>query len=157
MQSAFRKVALLAFMLCALAWPVGLTAPAQQKLKNPVIPFHKTNASPAPAAGLPDRAPKPKVKKNSIDGLKYVWVPPGTFMMGCSPGDNECVDNESQAAVALQVAMVFGADMIGRRAAFSYLKIQAECCNLSGNPKGCSNDRYKCRFVSLALPPLGRG
>ena len=31
---------------------------------------------------------------NPTDGLKYVWVPPGTFMMGCSPGDNECHDNE---------------------------------------------------------------
>ena len=28
------------------------------------------------------------------DGLKYVWIPPGTFMMGCSPGDNECYDYE---------------------------------------------------------------
>ncbi len=29
-------------------------------------------------------------KENPKDGLKYVWVAPGTFMMGCSPGDNEC-------------------------------------------------------------------
>jgi molecular chaperone DnaK (HSP70) len=29
------------------------------------------------------------VRENPKDGLKYVWVPPGTFMMGCSPGDNE--------------------------------------------------------------------
>ena len=27
---------------------------------------------------------------NPKDGLKYVWIPPGTFMMGCSPGDSEC-------------------------------------------------------------------
>src|SRR5579863_5081322 len=35
-----------------------------------------------------------QVGENPRDGLKYVWVPPGTFMMGCSPGDNECAPNE---------------------------------------------------------------
>jgi formylglycine-generating enzyme required for sulfatase activity len=34
------------------------------------------------------------VRENPKDGLKYVWIPPGTFMMGCSPGDDQCVDNE---------------------------------------------------------------
>jgi hypothetical protein len=29
-----------------------------------------------------------------IVGLPYVWVPPGTFEMGCSPGDNDCFDEE---------------------------------------------------------------
>jgi len=37
------------------------------------------------------------VRKNPRDGLKYVWIPPGTFMMGCSPGDGECYDNEKPA------------------------------------------------------------
>ena len=34
------------------------------------------------------------VRVNPKDGLKYVWIPPGTFMMGCSPGDTECDDDE---------------------------------------------------------------
>jgi formylglycine-generating enzyme required for sulfatase activity len=34
------------------------------------------------------------VKPNPKDGLKYVWIPPGTFMMGCSPGDTECGSDE---------------------------------------------------------------
>jgi formylglycine-generating enzyme required for sulfatase activity len=34
---------------------------------------------------------------NPIDGLQYVWIPPGTFMMGSSPGDNKCKDNEKPA------------------------------------------------------------
>jgi formylglycine-generating enzyme required for sulfatase activity len=34
------------------------------------------------------------VKVNSNDLLKYVWIPPGTFMMGCSPGDSACEDDE---------------------------------------------------------------
>jgi len=31
---------------------------------------------------------------NPRDGLKYVWIPPGTFQMGCSPGDDACGDDE---------------------------------------------------------------
>jgi len=34
------------------------------------------------------------LKANPKDGLEYVWIPPGTFMMGCSPGDSACHDNE---------------------------------------------------------------
>jgi len=35
-----------------------------------------------------------KTHDNPKDGLKYVWIPPGTFMMGCSPGDLECNRSE---------------------------------------------------------------
>jgi formylglycine-generating enzyme required for sulfatase activity len=42
-------------------------------------------------ARLEDLAPTSGiVRENPIDSLKYVWIPPGTFMMGCSPGDNDC-------------------------------------------------------------------
>jgi formylglycine-generating enzyme required for sulfatase activity len=37
---------------------------------------------------------KGEVRVNPNDGLKYIWIPPGTFTMGCSPGDNECVNWE---------------------------------------------------------------
>lgn len=37
------------------------------------------------------------VKINSKDGLKYVWIPPGNFQMGCSAGDTECYDDEKPA------------------------------------------------------------
>jgi formylglycine-generating enzyme required for sulfatase activity len=44
---------------------------------------------------LVDIGPSPgTVRENVKDGLKYVWIPPGTFMMGCSPGDSECGENE---------------------------------------------------------------
>ena len=36
-------------------------------------------------------------KVNLKDGLTYVWVPPGKFQMGCSPGDAECGDDEKPA------------------------------------------------------------
>ena len=31
-----------------------------------------------------------EVKLNPKDGQRYVWIPPGTFTMGCSPGDTQC-------------------------------------------------------------------
>jgi formylglycine-generating enzyme required for sulfatase activity len=34
------------------------------------------------------------VRVNPQDEQKYVWIPPGTFMMGCSPGDSEGDDGE---------------------------------------------------------------
>jgi len=34
---------------------------------------------------------------NSSDGLSYRWIPPGNFQMGCSPGDNDCSDDEKPA------------------------------------------------------------
>ena len=47
---------------------------------------------------VPPTTIAPGTKKvNPKDGLTYVWIPPGTFMMGCSPGDNECFDNEKPA------------------------------------------------------------
>jgi formylglycine-generating enzyme required for sulfatase activity/energy-coupling factor transporter ATP-binding protein EcfA2 len=35
-----------------------------------------------------------RVKENPKDGLRYVYVERGDFEMGCSPGDNECQDDE---------------------------------------------------------------
>jgi formylglycine-generating enzyme required for sulfatase activity len=50
------------------------------------------------AAALAALAQAPgTVKTNPKDGLNYVWIPPGTFMMGCSPGDNECSGDEKPA------------------------------------------------------------
>jgi formylglycine-generating enzyme required for sulfatase activity len=39
-----------------------------------------------PAAGT--------LKKNRKDGLKYAWIPPGAFQMGCSTGDKQCDADE---------------------------------------------------------------
>jgi formylglycine-generating enzyme required for sulfatase activity len=38
---------------------------------------------------------KGDVRVNPKDGLKYVWIPAGTFMMGCSKGDTECDGDEN--------------------------------------------------------------
>jgi formylglycine-generating enzyme required for sulfatase activity len=34
---------------------------------------------------------------NPRDGLTYVWIPPGRFMMGCSSDDSECNGDEKRA------------------------------------------------------------
>jgi len=34
---------------------------------------------------------------NPKDGLEYVRIAPGSFIMGCSPGDSECADHEKPA------------------------------------------------------------
>ncbi len=50
-----------------------------------------------PAANI-DRGPQPgSTKLNAKDGQLYVWIPPGSFIMGCSPGDTECFDHEKPA------------------------------------------------------------
>ena len=41
--------------------------------------------------------PNGEGRQNPKDGLNYVWVSPGTFMMGCSPGDGDCFDEEKPA------------------------------------------------------------
>lgn len=58
-------------------WPAA-PAPAPKVLPQPVDTA-KTN-------------PQPWV--NPKDGLPYVWIPPGTFTMGCSPGDTQCDPDE---------------------------------------------------------------
>ncbi len=50
------------------------------------------------ALDLPQTGPSPgEIRENPKDGLKYVWIPPGTFQMGCSPGDSECYPHEKPA------------------------------------------------------------
>jgi formylglycine-generating enzyme required for sulfatase activity len=47
---------------------------------------------------LENLAPTPReVHQNPKDGLNYVWIPPGKFTMGCSPGDRECSAEEKPA------------------------------------------------------------
>ncbi len=46
-----------------------------------------TSTTPTPVAGV-------RSEVNPKDGLTYVWIPPGTFQMGCSSGDGECDPDE---------------------------------------------------------------
>jgi formylglycine-generating enzyme required for sulfatase activity len=46
------------------------------------------------APAVANNRPQMGDSKLERDGLKYVWIPSGAFMMGCSPGDSECYDDE---------------------------------------------------------------
>ena len=46
------------------------------------------------AAALLNAQQAGSTKVNSRDGQTYVWMPPGSFSMGCSPGDALCQENE---------------------------------------------------------------
>lgn len=50
----------------------------------------KSKSTPEPPAPV-------KTKVNPKDGSTYVWIPAGTFQMGCSPGDGECESEERPA------------------------------------------------------------
>jgi formylglycine-generating enzyme required for sulfatase activity len=67
----------------------------------PVIQKAQGSTAGAHAGNETTAAPvQPKVAKagarkiNPRDGLTYIWIPPGSFAMGRSPGDTECQENE---------------------------------------------------------------
>jgi formylglycine-generating enzyme required for sulfatase activity len=96
------------------AYRSGLEAePENAELKANYIraaakPAPPAPAKPAPPAVVAQAPAKEEVtaepalqagstKANPKDGLTYVWIPPGTFQMGCSPGDSECESDEKPA------------------------------------------------------------
>lgn len=59
---------------------------------NPALPT-PTGVTVSPPVS-PPAGQQLKTWLNPADGLSYVWIPPGTFMMGCSVQDSECRDDE---------------------------------------------------------------
>jgi len=58
---------------------------------------HEITWGTEPAKAEPPKPSQPApgtVRINPNDGQPYVWIPAGEFQMGCSPGDQECFDNE---------------------------------------------------------------
>jgi formylglycine-generating enzyme required for sulfatase activity len=81
-------------LLFALLAVVYLKRPA------PAVNAPAVNAPPIDTVKIPPPPPpetKPQPWVNPKDGLTYVWIPPGTFTMGCSAGDTECNPDESPA------------------------------------------------------------
>ncbi len=80
--------------LAALKPPEPVVAPGYRRREETYNPpddglKHHSNLAVGSRTG--------ETKVNPKDGLTYVWIQPGTFMMGCSPGDNECKGNEKPA------------------------------------------------------------
>ena len=65
-----------------------------------------TLASVAPV-NAQDKKDPPKDFTNSI-GMKFVWIPPGTFMMGSRKEEQERGDNETQHKVTLTKGFYMG-------------------------------------------------
>jgi formylglycine-generating enzyme required for sulfatase activity len=57
--------------------------------------FDAREPQPPPVVGV--QSPNAAIWLNKADGMRYVWIEPGTFMLGCSPGDSECTDDEKPA------------------------------------------------------------
>jgi formylglycine-generating enzyme required for sulfatase activity len=59
---------------------------------------HAPDGGPGHSAPVSAREPGPSGSKrtqvNPRDGARYVWVPPGEYLMGCSSGDPDCEDDE---------------------------------------------------------------
>ncbi len=53
-----------------------------------------TTGATNPLPTTPRPEPPLKVWSNPADGLKYAWIPAGTFTMGCSEQDSECREDE---------------------------------------------------------------
>jgi len=67
--------------------PAQIPRPMEIPVATPTVP------TPTPAARLVGPAPG-ETRRSDETGSDYAWVPPGTFMMGCVPGDTECSQDE---------------------------------------------------------------
>ncbi len=49
---------------------------------------------------------------NPTDGLTYVWIPPGRFTMGCSPGDTNCDPDEKPREITIDHGYWMGQTLV---------------------------------------------
>ncbi|MGC2656655.1 MAG: formylglycine-generating enzyme family protein, partial [Bryobacteraceae bacterium] len=64
---------------------------------------------PLPPAPVVPKLSAGAIRPNPKDGQRYAYIPPGSFLMGCSTGDSECFDNEKpQHRVTLTKAFWIG-------------------------------------------------
>jgi formylglycine-generating enzyme required for sulfatase activity len=95
-------------------------------------------------------------KVNPKDGLTYVWIPPGTFTMGCSPGDTECQADERPAhRVTIAKGFWIGKTEV-TRAAYQLVvngnRIAAEWASLPAGHLSWDEAGAYCHAVGMRLP-----
>jgi formylglycine-generating enzyme required for sulfatase activity len=73
------------------------------------------------------------------DGQTYVWIPPGTFTMGCSEGDTECFGDEKAHNEQIAVGFWIGQTEV-TQAAFQRV--------MGTNPSAHKGDQYPVEQVN---------
>jgi formylglycine-generating enzyme required for sulfatase activity len=95
------------------------------------------------------------VKVNPKDGLNYVWIPPGNFTMGCSPGDRECRANENpQHGVTISQGFWIGQTEVTHQA-FAKVTgdvVQADLSLFPVNDISWEHALGYCQAVGMRLP-----
>jgi formylglycine-generating enzyme required for sulfatase activity len=113
---------------------------------------------PAPHPAQDITPVKVQTKVNPKDGLTYVWIAPGQFMMGCSPGDGECLDSEKPShLVKISKGFWIGQTLVTQAA---YQRVTVDSRNPIDFPgerlpvKQVSWDeaRSYCKAVGMRLP-----
>ncbi len=94
-QNRARWLAAAALTLALIAGGFLFVKLRQPAVRN--IPPPKTGDLTNSTLRTPQTTSQPKTWTNPADGLSYAWIPPGTFMMGCSEQDSECKDDEKPA------------------------------------------------------------
>jgi len=84
-------------LTCLLAAVATLVAQPPQQAPAPTPATKKAPVPSTAQVTRPASLVAGAAKLNPKDGLMYVWIPPGTFTMGCSPGDTECRPDEKPA------------------------------------------------------------
>jgi len=121
-------------------------------------PGEKGRVPSGPAAG--SLASAGQIRENPFDGLVYVWIPPGKFTMGCSPGDGECYDNERPAhEVTLTRGFWLGRTPVTEAAYAQFLKAAGKTRgeasadpNLPVGKVSWEDARQYCEWAGMRLP-----
>jgi formylglycine-generating enzyme required for sulfatase activity len=85
----------------ALALVLNPAALAQEHGDTVKVPEAEADTAPVPHTVTDPNTPPLTKKVNPKDGLTYVWLPPGKFQMGCSPGDTQCDTDEKPREVTI--------------------------------------------------------
>jgi formylglycine-generating enzyme len=107
-------------------------------------------AKPAPAGG--------ETRENPTDGLTYVWIPPGKFTMGCSPGDSECDEPEKPPhEVTITRGFWMNQTPVTEAAWLRFLKAKGESIGPKNSDSPVVNVSWEdaqkyCEWVGLRLP-----
>lgn len=129
-----------------------------------LFPVLQKSRSAAAGAGLATStvSAQPQVLKagtkkiNSTDGLTYIWIPPGSFMMGCSPGDKHCSEEEKpKHRVEISKGFWIGETPVTQEAYERVVGSNPSSIKMPQRPVECVTwedaQRY-CQLVGMRLP-----